>query len=315
VVLDTRSVSEPEKSQQAVFRAYPLKLVRGRNIIHATALNGDNNMRSNEAEWEVTASYAAAAGPSLAALAIGVGEYGDPQIKLPYAAAGAELVAGAFKGAGEGIFAKAEIKALTRPEETTAEAILREMKAFQTLRAEDLFVFYISGFAVVEEGEYFLVTSNVNSLSAEKLKTDAIALRKLQEALGNIPAAKKLILIDACNPRAQSADAKIPSQTRARNEETALKIFGGVLGSTVLASSSPLPEALEGYQGHGLFTYVLTEGLKGKADKSKTGYIKTTELADYVDNEVPLLAEKVFQRAQYPTISISGQAFPVGKVK
>ena len=33
------------------------------------------------------------------------------------------------------------------------------------------------------------------------------------------------------------------------------------------------------------------------------------ELADYVDSEVPVLAEKVFKKAQYPTISISGQAF------
>ena len=58
---------------------------------------------------------------------------------------------------------------------------------------------------------------------------------------------------------------------------------------------------------------MLVEGLRGKADKGKTGYVKTTELADYVDSEVPVLAEKVFKKAQYPTISISGQAFPIGK--
>ena len=28
-----------------------------------------------------------------------------------------------------------------------------------------------------------------------------------------------------------------------------------------------------------------------------------------------VLAEKVFKRAQYPTISISGQGFPIGRVK
>ena len=31
--------------------------------------------------------------------------------------------------------------------------------------------------------------------------------------------------------------------------------------------------------------------------------------------EVPNLAEKEFKRAQYPTISISGQAFPIGQVR
>jgi len=30
---------------------------------------------------------------------------------------------------------------------------------------------------------------------------------------------------------------------------------------------------------------------------------------------VPTLAEKIFKKAQYPTISISGQAFPIGKVR
>jgi hypothetical protein len=54
--------------------------------------------------------------------------------------------------------------------------------------------------------------------------------------------------------------------------------------------------------------------LKAKADKGKTRYIKTTDLADYVDNEVPMPVEKMFKRAQFPTISISSQAFPIGKV-
>ena len=42
---------------------------------------------------------------------------------------------------------------------------------------------------------------------------------------------------------------------------------------------------------------------------------KTLELANYVDNEVPLLAEKVFKRAQYPLAQPTGQSFPVGKVR
>lgn len=316
VVLDSRSVSEPEKSQRAVFRAYPLKLARGKNVIHAAALNGDNTMRSNKAAWEVvTASYAAAAGPSLAVLAIGVGEYKDPGLKLPFAAASAELVAGALKGASEGIYEKPAVKTMTRPEETTMEAILREIQTHQTLRAEDLFVLYIAAYAVVEDGEYFLLTSNVNSLSAEKLKTDAISLRKLMEALGNIPTAGKLILIDACNPRIQSADAQAAFQTRAMSEETALKIFGGTLGLTVLASSAPLSEAVAGYQGHSLFVHLVAEGLRGAADRDKTGSIRSTDLTAYVRVEMPAQSEKIFKHTRYPVVSISGQAFSIGKVK
>jgi hypothetical protein len=39
------------------------------------------------------------------------------------------------------------------------------------------------------------------------------------------------------------------------------------------------------------------------------------ELADYVDNQVPELAEKVFQHKQYPIVSPTGQGFPLVKVR
>jgi|GEM_PF-218670 len=310
VLMDSRSADTQEKTDRAIFKAYPLKMVGGKNIIKAVAMNGDNRMQSNEATWEVTADYKAA-GPSLAALAVGVGECKDPGLKLPYAAAGAELVAGALASASEGIYEKPSVKTLTLPEATTAEAILREIRAFQTLRAEDLFVLYIAAHAVVEDGEYFLIAANVDSLKAEKLKTDAIPLRKLMEAVGNIPATKKLILIDACNPRDPGVDGKTPFQMRGMSEETALKIMGRTLGSTVLASYAPLPEALEGYQGHSLFAYLVTEGLKGRADAEKTGLIKTTDLTRYVRSEMPTLTEKIFKHARHPVVSINGQAFPI----
>ena len=315
VVLDSRSVSAPEKLQRAVFRAYPLKLARGKNVIHAAALTGDNRMRSNEAAWEITADYKAAAGPSLAALAIGIGEYGDPGLKLPYAVAGADLVVGALKGASEGIYENTAIKTLTRPEETTTEAILREIRAFQTLRADDLFVLYIAAHAVVEDGEYFLLTSNVDSLKAEKLKADSLSLRKLMDAVGNVPAAKKLILIDACNPRASGADPQTASQAKEMSEETALKILGRTLGSTVLASFAPFSEAAAGDQGQSLFARLVAQGLLGKAGADQAGSIRNTDLTAYVRAEMPRLSEKAFSHARFPIVSISGRAFPVGKVK
>ena len=49
-----------------------------------------------------------------------------------------------------------------------------------------------------------------------------------------------------------------------------------------------------------------------------SGYIRShfsMNLADYVDSEVPAVAEKVFHRARYPIISISGQGFPIAMVK
>ena len=94
-----------------------------------------------------------------------------------------------------------------------------------------------------------------------------------------------------------------------------MKVLSRAVGSTILSASTSVQEALEGYQGHGLFTWALVQGLQGKADKGRTGYVRTTDLAAYVEDEVPILAEKIFKRAQFPTVSISGQGFPVGRVR
>ena len=103
--------------------------------------------------------------------------------------------------------------------------------------------------------------------------------------------------------------------TRGMSEDTAMKVLSRAVGSTILMATTSVQEALEGYNGHGVFTFVVSEGLSGKADSDKDGFIKTTELANYIDDEVPLLAERVFKKAQYPTVSPSGMAFPIGKVK
>ena len=73
-------------------------------------------------------------------------------------------------------------------------------------------------------------------------------------------------------------------------------------------------EALEGYEGHGLFTYVLSQGITGKADMDRDGFIQTPELALYVEQKVPEIAESVFKRKQYPTTTRTGNAFPIGKI-
>ncbi len=315
VIMDSRAVKIMAREARALVKEYTLKLAYGKNIIKAVAFNGDNSMQSNEAVLEVDAAYASATKPLLSALVIGINEFKNPKLTLNYPVADAELFASTLKKSSWGLFDKVNIRKLTGKEATTSEVILRELKLFQSLRPDDLFVFYIASHGTVDEGEYFLITSNVGSLRTEKLKTDAISQHMLKEAIANIPATKKLIIIDTCNAGALGEAIQVAMLTRGMSEDTALKILSRAVGSTILSASTSVQEALEGYQGHGLFTYVLTEGLKGKADKGRTGYVKTTDLADYVDNEVPILAEKIFKRAQYPTISISGQAFPIGKVR
>ncbi len=124
-----------------------------------------------------------------------------------------------------------------------------------------------------------------------------------------------MIVIDTCNAGKLGEALQVAMLTRGMSEETAIKILSRAVGSTILSASTSLQEALEGYNGHGLFTYVLVEGLKGKADLDGDKLIKTFEIANYVDSDVPPLAEKIFHKAQYPTATPTGQSFPVGRVR
>jgi hypothetical protein len=304
----------PKPGEKTVYKTYTIKLLNGENIIKAVAFNGDNIMQSNPAIHKVVASVGIKK-PSMYAVVIGINGYKNPKLELKYAEADARLFAETLKNIAIPLFEKVEIRLLTTKEETTKDGIKNAISGMKSLSPEDVFVFYVASHGTVDEGEYFLLTSNVGSLSTFRLKEDALTQAELKELLANVPSTKKLIVIDTCSAGKLGEALQVAMLTRGMSEETAMKILSHAVGSTILSASTSLQEALEGYQGHGLFTYVLIEGMKGRADTDRDGFIRTLELASYVDSEVPALAEKVFKRAQYPTATPSGQAFPIGKIR
>ena len=305
----------PRPGEKTIYKTYTVRLLEGENIIKAVAFNAEGSMASNPATHKIISLAKALKKPSMYAVVIGINEYKNPKLELKYAVADAKLFAETLKAVASPLFEKVNITLLTTKEETTKESIKKTLEGMKGLRPDDVFVFYVASHGTVDEGEYFLITSNVGSVSTFRLKEDALTQAELKELIANVPTTKKLIIIDTCNAGKLGETLQMAMLTRGMSEETAMKILSSAVGSTIISASTGLQEAVEGYKGHGLFTYVLTEGLKGKADTDRDGFIKTLELANYVDSEVPLLAEKVFKRAQYPTAQPTGQSFPVGKVR
>lgn len=258
-------------NKNEVLKTYNLKLSNGINTIRAIVFNTENTMQSNDVLHEITASFKSLTKPSLNAIIVGINEYKNPKLQLKYAVSDAELFEDTLKKVTAGLFEKVNIKKLTTKENTTNENIIKELKAYKALNPDDVFVFFVASHGTVDDGEYFLITSNVGSTRTEKLKTDALPQGMLKELIANIPATKKLIIIDTCSAGALGEAIQVAMLTRGMSEDTAMKILSRAVGSTILSASTSLQEAVEGYQGHGLFTYVLVEGLKGKADKGKTG--------------------------------------------
>lgn len=316
IVLDrTRNLVVTAVPGQAQVFSYKVRLVSGKNSVRAIAFNVENSMQSTDALHEIVASIVAKK-PSLHALIIGIQDYENPKLTLKYPVADARLMAATLRERAPGLFEGVNVVELTTRAQTTKDAITRTLKEMSgKVRPDDLFVFFVASHGTVDDGQYFLITSNVGATSTHILKQTALSQDDLKALIANVPATKKLVFIDTCNAGKLGEAIQVAMLTRGMSEDTALKILSRAVGSTILSASSSLQEAVEGYKEHGLFTWVVAEGLKGAADSDKDGYVKTHELVNYVDDKVPALAELVFKHKQYPTTTLSGQGFPVVRVK
>lgn len=294
---------------------YNVSLEPGTNTIRAIAFNADNSMQSTDAIADVKASISAKP-PALYAIVVGIKDFANPRLALTYPVADAQLFATTLEEKGQGLYSAIHVRRLLKPEETTNTAIVAALRQAQRdVGPEDLFVFYVASHGTIDDGQYLLITSNVGSTSTARLKQDALTQDALKELIANIPASKKLVVLDTCSAGQMGDAIQVAMLTRGMSDDTAMKVLSRAVGSTVLSAATSVQEALEGYKGHGLFTYVIVEGLKGAADANKDGFVKTLELADYVDTQVPELADTVFKHKQYPIVSPTGQGFPLVKVR
>jgi hypothetical protein len=79
-------------------------------------------------------------------------------------------------------------------------------------------------------------------------------------------------------------------------------------GRTFLTATTDDAPALEGYHGHGVFTYALLDALE-HADVNNNGLIEVSELADYIDRKVPDFSFDAFKLRQIPQRNIVGNNF------
>jgi WD40 repeat protein len=300
---------------------FAVPLIRGQNEIRAIAFNRENSMESNPALVSIV-SRAVFQKPNLYALVIGINTYKNQSIALTYAVADAIAFGKTLQQAASPLFGKTDIRVLTTPEATTKEAII---DALETLRRKvkpnDLFVFYDASHGMVDvvngEEQYFLLTSNVRLLSSHRIGEDALSHKELAGLIGSIPAQKKVVILDTCNAGKGGKEIQLAllQQTRGLTDATAVKLLQRAVGSSVFSASSDTQQALEGYKGHGLFTFVLMEGLQGKADFKKDGFITVKGLALHTEELVMTLSEEVFKRQQNPMIETGVNDFPIGRVK
>ena len=93
--------------------------------------------------------------------------------------------------------------------------------------------------------------------------------------------------------------------------KTAINKLVRATGRATIVASSKDQVALEGYEGHGVFTYILLEALNGDADSNRDGRITISELATWIEERLPEVTYKKWGYEQIPQKSLLGMDFPI----
>jgi uncharacterized caspase-like protein len=314
----------PGAAGQPARLARSLVLEPGANTIEVVAYNSANLIASAPSRVSVTAQIAspsiippqpgtppavspvAAVKPRLFVLVAGVNDYADKRFKLSYAVSDAREIARGFQDSSGSLYQSVESKLLTDADVTRnkLDAAFAEMAGKAS--ASDVFVLYLAGHGKTVDGRYYFIPQDFTvegELSDQNInaavKTKAIAQDQWQRWFASIPARKSVILFDTCDSGTLAGDETQQLAKGAANDR-----LSQATGRSILAASGGSEEALEGYRGHGLFTYQVLDAIN-QADGDRNGTIELSELAAYVYGQVSELSQKVFKQRQVPQMKIT----------
>lgn len=122
----------------------------------------------------------------------------------------------------------------------------------------------------------------------ESLYTTALPMDEVQRIFARIPAERVVMLLDTCYSGSAGGRTFVRASTRAGGlNDQFLERLTRSRGRVVITASGPNEVALELPKlGHGLFTYYVLEGLRGKADRNGDGIVTVSELYEYVEEQV-----------------------------
>jgi WD40 repeat protein len=285
-----------------------ITLSSGENIIGFKATNANGMIESNTDEITINYKGTSNTKPNLHILAIGVDKYRDGDLQLKYSVADAKEITKSLKLNSGGLFGKTFTYELFDKDVTKEKILAKFAEVGTKTTREDVFIFYIAGHGITDAktGAYFYLPSDFRYKNEDSIRTSGVGQDDFTLALSRIQALKSITLIDTCN----SGSFAEALASRGVLQKTAIDKLARATGRATLVASSKDQVALEGFEGHGVFTYTMMEALDGKGYKG--GKITIKNLASYIEDVLP---ERTYQKwgyEQVPQSHITGTDFPIG---
>jgi WD40 repeat protein len=299
---DVRAAKVVSKAKETI-KTYTVTLVDGINTFRAVGFSKD---RTESNPYELIVKLTAPSKEvNLYVLAVGINKYKNPALNLNYAEPDAKSIVEFFKQKGEGLFKKVEVIDIYN-EHATKGNIISKLKQLQNTHPQDAVLIYLAGHGEnIADKWYFIPHELTYPEREDVVKAKGISSDELSGYIKNISAQKILMLIDACKSGA------VLVAFRGFEDRKALSQLSRSTGVHVIAASTKDQFAAEVKDlGHGVFTYTLLEGLKGKASGGGET-VTVRKLMGYVEERLPDITKKYKQEAQYPVVDSKGMDFPL----
>ncbi|HTL89894.1 MAG TPA: caspase family protein [Leptolyngbya sp.] len=237
------------------------------------------------------------------AIVVGISKYKHDSLNLKYADRDAESLYNLLISQAGGGFEQDHIVKLTNEAATTTN-ITRALRSFLKKPArEDLVMIYFAchgGPDLDRPDNVYLLTHDTDP---NDISGTALPMREIDLCLReNLLAEKAILLADTCHSAALGGTIgrrSMGNQTRLVNrylQEVSVARGGIALLTSAEANEVSFEDAR--WDGHGVFTYYLLQGMQGAADVNQNGFVTIGELFEYVRDNV----KRATDHKQHPCI-------------
>jgi len=246
-------------------------------------------------------------------LVVSINRYRDKALWLRYAVPdGQELIASVRQAAAP-LVREVKVTSLFDEQATMAELEATFVRVGAQTSPHDIFVLYLAGHGMTLDGRYHFIPQDFHYTNEDAVRHSAITQDHLQRWLAAVPARKSVVLIDTCESGSFSQSLAV---MRGMVEKTAIDRLSRATGRATIVAATDTPPAMEGYEGHGIFTYAVIQALwhADTVSGNRDGITGLFELAAYVQARVPEITMQAFAYEQLPQVHMQGSDFPVGVV-
>jgi WD40 repeat protein len=291
----TRSTALPGEGPARI-EERSVALEPGDNLITVTAYDADQVVETGN-PIQLVIRYVIAPeperAPNLYVLSVGINHYRNKVIPtLVNAVNDAKGIAELMPQVRQGLFEETWTMVLVEQEATLSNIKEVFKKIAGVAKPKDVVLIFLAGHGVTDDGKYYFLPYDTGELTLKAIKKTALTQAILADMLSSLPTSRNAVLIDTCHAGAFTTR----DVTRTWVGTAALDT-----GSAILAAASNGEEAMDGKDGHGVFTMVVLSGLRGHADQeidqntkgNRDGRVDVVELIKFVGVRMPEEVKKI----------------------